>query len=322
MSAENPSIRVGPLQEADLEEAGRIVRLAFGTFLGLPNPLDFMDDRDFISPRWRAHNTRVLAAREEGKLIGLNVITRWGSFGFFGPLTILPEYWNRGVAQKLLAATMKVFDRWGVQRTGLFTFSSSPKHVGLYQKFGYWPGSLTALLRFAPQPSPATLAKSATEPAFLSSFVQSDRARAISACAKLTNRLENGLDLGDEIRAVLAQRSGEVVLIHSDRALDAFAVCMHGSGSEGGEKMVYIKFAAVAPGPGAGRRFDRLLKAIDQLALARGAEVEAGMSLACKDAFQRMRDHGYRVATLGVAMQHPHGDGFNRSSSYVINDWR
>ena len=127
MVAKNQRIQVGLLRESELQEAGRIVCLAFGTFLGLPNPLDFMGDRDFVSPRWRSRNTKVLAAREDGKLIGSNVVTRWGSFGFLGPLSILPDYWNRGVAQQLMRATMKVFDRWGVRHSGLFTFPEQPK---------------------------------------------------------------------------------------------------------------------------------------------------------------------------------------------------
>ena len=105
MSASKP-IKVGHLKKSELEEAGRIVRLAFGTFLGLPNPLDFMGDRDLMTPRWHSTNVKVLAARDGGRLIGSNVVTRWGSFGFFGPLTVLPEYWDRGVAQQLLEATM------------------------------------------------------------------------------------------------------------------------------------------------------------------------------------------------------------------------
>ena len=52
MSTSRP-IKVGLLKESELEEAGRIVRLAFGTFLGLPNPLDFMGDRNLMAPRWR-----------------------------------------------------------------------------------------------------------------------------------------------------------------------------------------------------------------------------------------------------------------------------
>jgi hypothetical protein len=42
---------------------------------------------------------------------------------------VLPEYWDRGVAQRLLETTMTVFDRWGVRHTGLFTFPQSAKHV-------------------------------------------------------------------------------------------------------------------------------------------------------------------------------------------------
>jgi len=88
------SIKVGLLKESEVEEAGRIVRLAFGTFLGLPDPLAFMGDRDLMAPRWRSGNVKVVAARDGGRLIGSNVVTRWGSFGFFGPLTVLPEYWT------------------------------------------------------------------------------------------------------------------------------------------------------------------------------------------------------------------------------------
>src|ERR1017187_1001796 len=99
-------IKVGPLKRSELAEADRIIRLAFGTFLKLPNPTDFMGDRNFLTPRWRSANVKTIAAREGGRLIGSNVITRWGSFGFFGPLTVLPEYWDRGVAQRLLESTM------------------------------------------------------------------------------------------------------------------------------------------------------------------------------------------------------------------------
>jgi GNAT superfamily N-acetyltransferase len=316
--ATKQSIQVGALRADELEEAGRIVRLAFGTFLSLPNPLDFMGDRDFVTPRWRAHNTKLLAARDNGKLIGSNIATRWGSFAFFGPLTVLPEYWNRGVAQRLLAATVKVFERWGVRHSVLFTFPQSPRHVGLYQKFGYWPGSLTALVKRAPAPSARALVEGGKVPVLLSSRTKKEQEQAIGQCAKLTNTLERGLDLSGEIRAVVAQRIGEVILIEGRRALDAFAVCMHGAGSEGGEKTCYVKFAIAR----SGERFERLLDAIDALALAQGSEVEAGVSLACEDTFQRVRAHGYRAVTMGVAMQKPHGDGFNRASAYVLNDWR
>ena len=116
-----PIIKLGPLKKNEVEEAARIVRLAFGTFLGLSDPLAFMDDRHYMAPRFNSPNVKVIAARDGGRLIGSNVVTRWGSFGFFGPLTVLPEYWDHGVAQQLLQATMTIFDGWGLRHTGLFS---------------------------------------------------------------------------------------------------------------------------------------------------------------------------------------------------------
>jgi hypothetical protein len=37
------NVLVGPLQGEDLAEADRIFRVAFGTFLGLPNPIEFAE---------------------------------------------------------------------------------------------------------------------------------------------------------------------------------------------------------------------------------------------------------------------------------------
>ncbi len=315
----NRSIKVGPLRQSELEEADRIVRVAFGTFLGLPNPLDFMGDRNFMAPRWRSAHVKVIAARENGRLIGSNVVTRWGSFGFFGPLTVLPEYWDRGVAQRLLEATMQIFDGWGVRHTGLFTFAQSAKHVGLYQKFGYWPRYLTAIMTRAPEPGPE-LGKVA--PTLLSAFNRSQREKAIEACGKLTGKIDRGLDLAGEMRAALAGRTGDVVLTYRRGVLDGFAVCLHGPGSEGGEKTCYVKFGAARGGAGAGDRFEKLLDVCEAFAASRGVAVEAGVNLARENAYRRMRARGYRVTVQGVAMQRPHAEGFNRADAYVIDDWR
>jgi hypothetical protein len=243
------------------------------------------------------------------------VVTRWGSFGFFGPLTVLPEYWDRGVGQELLAATMVIFDRWGVRHTGLYTFPHSAKHVSLYQKFGYWPRYLTAIMTRTPETS-------RTVPALLSGLTRNQREQAIQACAKLTDKIDKGLDLSGEIRAVLAQGTGDVVWTHTRGVLDAFAVCLNGPGSEGGAKTCYVKFGAARGGAGAPGRFDKLLDACEGFAASRGANIEAGVNLARENAYRRMRARGYGVITQGIAMQRPHAEGFNRFEAYVIDDWR
>src|SRR5437762_12630713 len=96
------SVKVRTMQEADLVEARKIFHIAFGTFLGVPDPEAFWADREYIMTRWRSDPPASLVAEVSGTLAGSNFATNWGSFGFFGPLTIRPELWNQGIAQKLL----------------------------------------------------------------------------------------------------------------------------------------------------------------------------------------------------------------------------
>lgn len=51
MNIDPMHIDIRPLREADLPEADRIFRLAFGTFLGMPEPLAFAGDADYVSTR-------------------------------------------------------------------------------------------------------------------------------------------------------------------------------------------------------------------------------------------------------------------------------
>jgi GNAT superfamily N-acetyltransferase len=122
------------------------MRLAFGTFRGLPNPMESMGDADYARTRWAADPASARAAEVDGVLVGTNFVTRWGSLGYFGPVSVLPSMWDRGVGRALLEATMSMFDDWGVTHRGLFAFGDSPKHVALYQSYGFLPRFLTSIL--------------------------------------------------------------------------------------------------------------------------------------------------------------------------------
>ena len=211
-----------------------------------------------------SQSAAALVAEENGKLAGSNFATHWGSFGFFGPLTVRPELWDRHIAQKLLAPTMDLFERWGVRETGLFTFAQSPKHIGLYQKFGFWPRFLTAIMSKSHwRETPAIK---------FSALNEAEQEQALSACRKLTDSIYEGLDATSEIRSVKDQNLGETVLLWGGDSLDAFAVCHCGEGTEAGRKTCYIKFAAVRPGPGAENGFEHLLDGCEALAAERGLQ--------------------------------------------------
>ena len=101
-------VSIRPLQDRDLVHADRIFRLAFGTFLGLPDPETFARDADYVRTRWLADQSAALAAEVNGSIAGSNFVTRWGSVGFFGPLTVHPSYWDSGIAKKLLVSTINM----------------------------------------------------------------------------------------------------------------------------------------------------------------------------------------------------------------------
>lgn len=68
-------VRVRPLRESDLATADHIMRLAFGTFLGLPEPTAFMGDAGYVRTRWRADPAAAFAAEVGGELVGSNLAT-------------------------------------------------------------------------------------------------------------------------------------------------------------------------------------------------------------------------------------------------------
>jgi len=310
-------IAVRAMREDDLPAVAKIVRVAFGTFFGLPDPQALWPDRDPVNTRWRAAPGSALVAEVDDKIVGSNFAANWGSFAFFGPLTIEPELWNQGIAQKLVGATVDLFDQWGARESGLFTFAQSTKHVNLYQKFGFWPRFLTAMMsKTISDPAPVEFVR-------FSSLSDRQPAEAVAACREVTDAIFEGLDVTVDILSVQNQNLGDTILIRDSDALDAFAVCHCGTGTEAGNDICYVKFAAVRPGAKAERTFDRLLLACEGLAASRGLHrLEASVNLGRSQAYRGMLRHGFRSHAQGVAMHRPDAPGFCRPDAYVIDDWR
>jgi len=311
-------VKIRPLRLEDLQDADHIMRVAFGTFTGLPDPASFGDGTDFIRTRWLAAPDAAFGAELNGKLVGSVLATKWGSFGFFGPLTVHPNFWDQGIAKRLLEPTMELFRKWGVTRAALFTLANSPKHIGLYEKFGFWPRFLTPIMSKSVQPGNDT--------GFWSKFsnVQArERRDCLANCRSLADSIYEGLDLEREIVAVDDQKLGDTVLLWQGNALAGFAVCQCGTGTEAGKDVCYIKFGTVGKGSNVENSFDRLLNACDELARMRGmTTVLAGVNTACHNAYRRMIERGFRTDFQGVMMLRPNEPAFDRSDCYVICDLR
>jgi len=310
---------VRAMTEADLPAAQRIVRQAFGTFLGSPDPENFWADRDYIRGRFGAEHVAAFAAEHESVLAGSNFATRWGSVGFFGPVTIRPDLWDSGIGQRLVAAVCEQFEAWRLRHTGLFTFPHSTKHIGLYGKFGFHPRFLTAIMAM-----PAGSAAPPPKAIRYGALSEADRRPMEAAARGLTEQLYEGLDLGAEIRVVAARGLGDTVLVpEKDSGLAGFAICHWGPASEAGEGCLFVKFAAVRPGPGVEGRFDALLDACAALAREIGMpNVLAGVNTGREEAYRHMLRRGFRTQFQGVTMHRPNEPGYSRPGLYVLDDWR
>jgi predicted N-acetyltransferase YhbS len=308
------------LTRADLPEAQRIVRVAFGTFLGAPDPERFWSDLDYVYGRFGAEHTAAFAAEnDEGAFVGSNFATRWGSVGFFGPLTTRPDLWDGGIGQRLVAAACDQLDAWGVRHAGLFTFADSAKHVGLYGRFGFHPRFLTAIMA-----APAGVPTTTSTASLYSALLAVKRQEAENACRELTEELYPGFDLRGEIRTVAARALGDTALLWDQESrLAGFAVCHWGPTSEAGEGCCYIKFAAVRPGTGAEDRFSALLDTCAGLAGDAGMpNILAGVNLAREEAYRRMLARGFRTMIQGVTMHRPNEPGYSAPGLFVLDDWR
>ena len=314
----NTGIHVRPLQESELSAADHIMRLAFGTFLCLPEPTSFMGDAGYVHTRWKANPDAAFGAEANGELVGSNFASNWGSVGFFGPLTVHPQRWEQGTAKLLMEPIMECFAKWGIKHAGLFTFAQSAKHVSLYQKFGFWPRFLTVIMF-----KPIEQVNDKLQWSKFSDVSEGEQGSTLLTCRQLTDAIYEGLDVTGEIQSVAVQGLGDTVLLWEDGKLVGLAVCHCGPGTEAGSDTCYIKFGAVRSGTNAEQDFNSLLKACEKMAAEKGLQkIVAGVNTGRHEAYQHLLNSGFRTELQGVAMERPNEPGYNRAGIYLIDDWR
>ncbi len=308
--------------EEDLSEADRIIRLAFGTFMGHDNPEDYRSDARYANPRYNADPSASFVAESNGKIIGSNFGLHWGSVGIFGPLTIHPEYWNKGIGSKLMELVMKCFEEWNVTHSGAMTFANSPKHINLYRKFGYHPRFLIPFMSKKIEPKSIIPNTKFTWAKY--SECKEDQDKYLDGCKQVANTIYPGLDLELEIKAVNKMNFGETIIIFNEKKeIAGFAICHCGINTEAGNDKCYVKFGAVKLNSDAQSNFVNLLNACEELAVAKGLSIlTGGVNAGRYNAYQSMLNQNFSIDFLGVSLHQPNKDAFNIADRYVIDDWR
>jgi hypothetical protein len=287
-----------------------------------------MADQDYPGALLPAMNTAAFAAESDGQFVGSNFATRWGSVGFFGPLSVHVDLWDQGVGQRLMEPVMEAFENWGVTHAGLFTFPQSPKHINLYQKFGFWPRYLTAVMSKRVGTEKAETANvriwnAGTGAILFSSLSEDEQDHTLQGLRSLCHELYEGLDLTDEIRSTDLLGLGDTIICTGPDAPLAFAICQHGEKSFASDKCCYVKFAAIRADGNAPESFSELLKACCGYAEDRSLTfLVAGVNLAREEAYRAMRASGFKTIIQGVTMHKPNESAYSRAGLYVLDDWR
>lgn len=309
---------VRKMTDANVADAERVCRRAFGTFFGLPDPMSFRGDGEAVRGRFHTYPEASFVAEADGRVVGSGVNMDWGSVAILGPLTVDVDYWSRGIARALMDPVTQWIDASGFDFVGLLTHPQSPKHIRLYEAYGYAMDRITAVMG-----KPIAAAGLPPEATLFSALSAGEREAARAACREVADTIHPGLDLGREIDCAAELGFGDTLLLARDGVTVGFAVCHHGARSEASSARLMVKFAAVRSGPGAADDFARLLAACEGLAAARGApEIHAGTNAGRRAAYRIMQRAGYRTIMNGIAMLRPETVGYNRPDAFVIDDWR
>jgi predicted N-acetyltransferase YhbS len=309
---------IRPMVEADIDEADRVLRLAFGVFLGLPEPETFRGDSLVVRPRWLLDPSAAYVAEAGGKILGSVFAANWGSISFVGPITVRPDLWDHGIGRFLMEPVTDLLDSWGSKLAGLVTYPQSPKHVAFYQKFDFWPRSLSVIMSRVVTQSPRL-----GQGALFSLLPEEQKQTCLDDIRDLTGSIYPGLDLTNEIRIVDTQHFGDTVLMWDGGRLEGMAVCHIGAGTEAGGGNCYVKFGAVRSGPAADRSFASLLEICGCLGAAHGAtQLVAGVNTSRREAYGAMLGHSFKIERLNVAMHRPDERGYSRPGVFVMDDWQ
>ena len=314
--------KIRHMTEEDIEEADKIIRLAFGTFRGFEDPENYRADSRFAYPRYHADPSASFVAELNGKIIGSNFGLHWGSVGIFGPLTIRPDYWDKGVGSRLMESVVRCFEKWGVTHSGAMTFANSPKHVNLYRKFGYNPRFLIPVMSKNIELQSIASNSKYTWTKYSEYKVNQDK--YLEECSKVTNTVYPGLDLQLEIKTVDKMNLGDTVIITDEnKEIVGFAVCHCGTNTEAGDDKCYVKFGAVKTNLESQSNFMNLLNACQEFSISKElSTLIAGTSMGRYSTYQSMLNQNFSIDFLGVSLHQPNNDAYNVADRYVMDDWR
>jgi predicted N-acetyltransferase YhbS len=325
-----PSIKVRRVRKGDLSKVRDVIEQAFGDYLERQvgtRPRHVFGGAQYVHHRWLMEPWGCFVAEEgDGKIVGASLAVTWGTLGLLGPMAVLTSYQNQDIGQSLLAATQAFFDENRVTLQGLVTNPASPKHLTLYQKFGYRPKGLLGIMtrtlaRRAPGPTPA--AKLPVEVRRYSTLEEVKKKTAMLRIRRIANGVWRGMDPGKEVEIVDGLALGDTLLLEKGREVVGFAIYHTPGVSEAPHGSVYVKLLVVDTRHRRPEYLHALLAAVEEVAAAGQLQrIVAPCYTAYWTAYQALFERGYHIDFTMVRMKRGKGTDYEDPSDLVLDDWR
>lgn len=324
-------IKVRRVRKGDLSRVREVVESAFADFyerqLG-SRPRQVFGGAQYVHHRWLMEPWGCFVAEEnDAKIVGASIAVCWGRVGILGPVAVLTPYQNQKVAQGLIKAAQGFFDENRVTLQGLVTYPYSPKHLVLYQKFGFKPKSLVAITSKSLERRELVAAvkpvRGGPQLHRFSTYEESQKKALVGRLRILTGKLYRGLDLTKEFEIVSGLVLGETLILEKDRAVLGFAICHTPGVSEAPQDALYIKHAAIDPGRRRPEHFAQLLSACEDYAVAAGCQrIIAPVYTTYWRAYQTLLASGYQMDMLMIRMKRGASVDYEHEDDFVLDDWR
>ena len=327
----SPLIKIRRVRKGDLSKVRDVMEQAFGDFFERQvgtRPRQVFGGAQYVHHRWLMEPWGCFVAEEgDGKIVGAAVAVMWGTIGLVGPMAVLTNYQNQDIGQQLLTACQEFFDENKATLQGVCTYPYSPKHLILYQKFGYRPKGLVVITGKPLARREIVHATRTAKPGLAirrySTLEEAKKKQAMQKIRRMTNAFWRGMDLGKEVEIVDGLTLGDTLLLEKGREVIGFAVCHLPPNSEAPHGCAYVKFLAIDPRQKKPEHLHALLGAVEEMAgAAQLQRVVAPAYTYYWTAYQTLLERGYHVDFTMVRMKRGKQEDYEDPSDLVLDDWR
>lgn len=226
------------MQSKDIEEIKEIDKLCF--------KINTKRTNEGILGYIEKSNNSSIVYTIDNKVVGYNFINIWGSFAWFGPLGVHPEYQSKGIGKALINHTIKILkEDYKVSTIGLNTMPESQYNVGFYMSLGFTPLKLSLNLKKQLDFSNPISFSNNYEVNEIDISNELNYINLKDNLKSMSNEIFNNFDLTSELHLIKNEGFGTILTLKAYEKIYGIALCYTKSIRENSTKDLQIKLAIV-----------------------------------------------------------------------------